>query len=201
MPLIETSYFIGEINIPNAGTGGPVDALVNRFIKLHEPRFLQLALGQSLYSAFMTGLGKAADGSYEKVDKGVPADDVAQKWKDLLNGKEYTGLDGRKYKWNGFIPLQDSATANESIIASYVYYYFMKNNATQTTGIGENQPNQENGVSVSPRFKMTSAWNKMHFEIGELIRFLKNNMATYTEWTYQDGYCSGQDLGFINPFI
>jgi hypothetical protein len=77
MPLIDTSYFIGERNIPNAGTGSPVDKLIAREILVNEGKFLKLALGNSLYSAFMTALGKNPDGSFENVDKGVPAAAVA----------------------------------------------------------------------------------------------------------------------------
>jgi hypothetical protein len=201
MPLIDTSYFIGERNIPNAGTGSPVDKLIAREILVNEGKFLKLALGNSLYSAFMTALGKNADGSFENVDKGVPAAAVPQKWKDLLNGKEYTGLDSRKYTWVGFIVLADDAAISESIIADYVFFQFMKNYSTLTTPMGEVKAGTENATAVSPKFKMTSVWNKMHFEINELVRFLRNNSSVYTEWTFQDGYCTTQDLGFLNPFL
>jgi hypothetical protein len=39
MPLIDLTYFVSEINIPNAGTGSPVDSLVTRLIGTMSPSF------------------------------------------------------------------------------------------------------------------------------------------------------------------
>jgi hypothetical protein len=201
MPLIDVTYFVGEINIPNAGTGGPVDSLVLRLIGDYESKFLRLALGEALYDSFMSGLELQADGTYNKADKGVAVDTVAQKWKDLLNGASYTDSNGQKRKWKGFVRLLDGSPALESPIAHYIYFYFMKTSATQTTSMGEAQANAENAQMVSPRFKMTAAWNRMHEEVRELLRFLKANITTYSEWTFEDQFCTLQDLGFINPFF
>jgi hypothetical protein len=201
MPLIDLTYFVSEINIPNAGTGSPVDSLVTRLIRDYEPKFLRLALGEALYDSFMTGLQLQADGSYNKVDKGVADPTIEQKWKDLLNGTDYTDSNGRKRKWKGFVRLLDGNPSLQSPIAQYVYFYFMKTSATQSTSMGEAQATVENATVISPRFKMTAAWNSMHGEVEELMRFLKANVTTYPEWTFEDQFCTLQDLGFINPFF
>jgi hypothetical protein len=205
MPLIDTSYFVGaELNLPGAGvSGNPSDTLLTMFIKEHETGFLVKALGRKLYRSFMTGLGlNQTTGAYANVTSGKAADAVDQKWKDLLNGKEYTDDAGNLQKWKGFIALSDDGnTLKQSIIANYIYYHFVRNNATQTSSIGEVAGTTENTTPVSPRFKVSSAWNKMHFEIKELFWFLQNNMEVYSEWQLIDGYKAMEDLSFINPFF
>jgi hypothetical protein len=204
MPLIDTTYFTGEINIPNAGVSGNAsDTLLIYFIKQFETEFLVKALGRNLYRGFMTALGlNVTTGAYANVANGKAADSVDQKWKDLLNGKEYTDQNGDLQKWKGFISLSDDGTTiKQSIIANYVYYWFMRNNASQTTSSGEAKGSSENSAPVSPRFKMCNAWNKMHYEIKELNRFLKNNMSVYSEWKWIHGRKAEQEFEFINPIF
>src|ERR1700694_783737 len=118
--LINTTFFVGNINIPGAGAGGPVDASLNWFIKNYETEFMRIALGGDLYFDFMTGLGLASDGSFSNVANGVAAVGTVQIWKDLLNGKEYTGMDARLHKWKGLVSVGDDAqTIKKSPIANY----------------------------------------------------------------------------------
>src|SRR4051812_6986448 len=63
----------------------------NRLIKI---------LGRSLYDAFIDACFTVADGIY--TPKGN--DLIAQRWKDLRDGVEYT-MNGRTYKWEGMIKL------------------------------------------------------------------------------------------------
>ena len=85
--LIDRTYFVGEINIPN--TNGANGDVLDLFIDKYEAEFLQKALGYELYKEFKNGLVQ---------------DPVAQKWRDLLEGAEYT-FNSRLHKWNGLISL------------------------------------------------------------------------------------------------
>lgn len=87
MPLIDRSYFIGDINIANTHKVD-IGERLDWFIEKHETPLLQDLLGYSLYKAFMAGL------------QGAPVD---QKWTDLLQGAEYTDLGGKLKKWMGLV--------------------------------------------------------------------------------------------------
>lgn len=87
MPLIDRSYFIGELDIPNTHTA-EIQERLDWFIEKHEPQLLRDLLGYPLSKAFMTGL------------MGAP---VEQKWIDLLEGVEYTDLYGNVHKWMGLV--------------------------------------------------------------------------------------------------
>ena len=160
--LIDISYFIGQINVPNAAKVDVGEELL-AFVDKYESEFLEDVLGYPLAKAFTTGL---AAGSPDA------------KWTDLLAGKEYTSINNKVEYWKG---LRDS-TKKTSPIANYVYYWWMRNGVTKTTSVGEVMPEGENSKRVSPARKMISAWNEMSERIDGLICFLEANKATYPEW-------------------
>lgn len=75
-----------------------------------------------------------------------------------------------------------TGTSKQSPIANYVYFWFMKNNASQTTGMGEKNTNAENAGPGNPGLKMVRAWNEMSRWVMELRYFLRSNAAVYPEW-------------------
>lgn len=87
--IIDHSYFIGEINLPQTTTPEG-QAAITQFITIYEKQLLQMALGYELWKAFTDGLEIAP---------------VPQKWLDLLSGKEFTTLSGKPKKWEGLIIL------------------------------------------------------------------------------------------------
>jgi len=62
-----------------------------------------------------------------------------------------------------------------SMIANYVYYWWMRNEATQTAGVGEVMTKTENSYRTSPATKMIKAWNDMVDMVWECMRFLQRN--------------------------
>lgn len=84
--LIDRSYFIGELNIPNTNQPA-IGGLLDAFIQKYEPLFLEKVLGYALYQALIAGYS-------------VPSPD--QKWIDLVQGVEYTSC-GRLTKWKGLV--------------------------------------------------------------------------------------------------
>lgn len=74
---------------------------------------------------------------------------------------------------------QSTGIYKKSPIANYVYYWFMRNNATQTTAMGEVAANNENAVNVSGEKKMVRAWNDMIHVIRELQEYLYSNRVLY----------------------
>lgn len=49
----------------------------------------------------------------------------------------------------------------KQIIANYVYFWYMRDQATQTVGMGEAKPKGENATMVSGTDKSVRAWNEM----------------------------------------
>ena len=88
--LINSIYFIGDINVPNTDSEAVVEAL-DFFISKYEPDLIQKALGYGFYKAFMQGITV------------VSPTVIEQRWIDLIYGVEYTNSYGNLSKWRGLI--------------------------------------------------------------------------------------------------
>jgi len=75
----------------------------------------------------------------------------------------------------------------ESPIADYVYFYWVKDNVSQTQSTGEKRNKQEHGVDVSPKYKMAKAWNDMVEKNLVLRDLLITFYNVYPEWQMQSG--------------
>lgn len=286
--LIDISFFFGELNIAqkteSAGSLG-------LFIEDMEPRLLTDLLGYELWKAFMTGLAEPT---------------VADKWRWLLFGKEFTKRNGVLSFWRGLInnapgisvaaipgqlkdadpiyfkigdgepntpvagtsrysnPLLENlpisqirvhrndfgflrptnhfvkntedaffdlispdvfgdteeftvflkiadpgitltnssatGTKKTSPIANYVYWHWMADQATVTTGTGEKASAAANAVDASPARKMVRAWNQMVDWNCELVEFLLSNPADYPEFQNHYGRMPADLLKYQNTF-
>lgn len=78
----------------------------------------------------------------------------------------------------------------QSPIANYVYYHFMENSYTHTTGMGEKKTAAENATVANPVLKMVRAWNEMSRWVIELRYYLRANSALYPEWQ-NSWFCYG----------
>lgn len=87
MSLIDRTYFVGELNIPNTSQAA-IGSAVDLFIEQYEEKLLNDVLGYTLYKALKAGL------------QDVP---VAQKWTDLIEGVEYTDPVNKTRKWQGLV--------------------------------------------------------------------------------------------------
>lgn len=143
MPLIDASYFIGGINLPNISQPAVLENL-DVFINKYEKKFLKLLLGDALYDLFIAGIAE---------------DPIAEIWTDLKS-------------------LLVNSQDKESPIANYVYYYYTRDRATQTVGMGEVKPSGENGSIASPVTKQVRAWNEMV----DFVRGFELDMEIYPEW-------------------
>lgn len=263
MALIDKSYFFGSLSLPIASTD-PGASSFNVLMNQCEKKLLADLLGYELNKAFQAGL---------------LVDPIADKWNDLLYGKEYT-FEDRLKKWDGFIMLGDgiAATINnsgfvdivvnrgttydpaadqsvatippsfvgssfifhkrgygplrsveytvvgnqltltggktfadedtyfyqkeisvsisvedgiipQSPIANFVYYNWMKQNASFTTASGEKTIKNPIAVNSTPVAKMMEAWNEMADWNKKLVEFLRVNETVYPEFKsyYNDG--------------
>ena len=187
--IIDQSYFVGEINIP--GTDKPdVQERLTWFIAKYEPVLLRALLGHTLYKAFLAGKGAGE----------VPGE---QRFLDLLNGVEFSTGSRTEY-WPGLI--QPGEGYGRSLIANYVYYWYMRDQASQTTAVGEAQAGTDGAARVSPALKMVRAWNEMSASIDELFVFLSANMATYPEWDVDvavvfEPFCHHQPVQSVSEIL
>lgn len=163
MSLIDSSYFIGEIAIPN------IDQRPNTIqdnIDKYEKEILICLLGQKLYDEFIAGLA---------ITPTVP-----QIWLDLKDGKDfilpYNGHDVT-LKWNGFVNADKI-----SLIAYYVYYQIRYEEISTTTSVGEVRGKVENSELVNETRKMLNAWRKFLHLYGELV--YSENGVDYPRYNY-----------------
>lgn len=160
MPLIDTSYFFGDLNI---GQKSEVAGSLSEFILEYEDRLLNDLFGYAFKKVYDTGIGASTE-----------------KYVAIRDGKEYTNRSGQLAKWRGL--KYTIGTVKKSPIANYVYWHWMQNEASSTTGTGEVKLNAQNATSVSPAGKMVRAWNEMVQMVYELIEFLLSNENDYPEF-------------------
>ena len=186
MSLIDTSYFVGDIALPN------LDQVENTFqvnMDTYEEEALRSLLGYQLYTAFIAGIAEVTP---------------AQKWIDLRDGAEFTfEVNGITVtdKWEGLINVQKI-----SFISYYVYAKYRDINKSSTTSIDEVQGLPENATNVNYTTKVMDAWNKGVDLYGETplfsgfskysttyeyftdypsaYNFLNANRADYDNWVF-----------------
>lgn len=161
MSIINASYFVGELNIPNTNNAGALER-INFFISKYEKEYLMKVLGVGCYNDFIEALN---------------ADPVIEPWLSLKNGKDFTNQQGILIHYFGL-----ANDDKKSPLANYVYYHYQRDAYTQTAGVGEVQSKAENATVVTPAYKMESAWNDMIKQTQVLIEFLYVNNADYPKF-------------------
>jgi len=118
MYLIDNTYFTGKYEIPNVlESNNGVSELLNQFIEIEVPLFLQGLLGFELFTELESHI---TDGALDN--------DAPQKWLDLVNGVDYDGK-----RWNGLI--YTIGSNNKSLLANYVWCkYFTDKNRIDGNG-------------------------------------------------------------------
>jgi hypothetical protein len=160
MQLIDKSYFVGERLIY------PKDEALDLFIIQREPEFLIHVLGYGFYQE----LAAAVDAS--------PSIGLAQHWIDLRDGVNYT-YHTYPIRWRGLVEV----TPKRSPIADYVYYWYRRDQLTQTTSMGEKKTATENSLNADAGQKMVLAWNEMCEWIWDLRAYLNTSgTSVYPNW-------------------
>lgn len=149
--IITTAYFLNKnVFIPNAvvqpSIGSNTPNSLNQLqaeIDEREDELLLSFLGQAqkteLYDQFET------DGSWKPT--------ALQKWKDLVDGVDFDTK-----HWNGL--RYTIGTKKISLIAYYVYFWYLKEDYATYSTTGIQVAQAENAISQLPNEKQVSAWNK-----------------------------------------
>jgi len=156
--LIDTSFFVGEINIPNTGKLEVQESLTH-FITKYETDLLQQLLGHGLWKSYN-------------------ADNETPRFVELINGIEY---DNGTKSWGGLVRI--NGTTKLSLIANYIYYHWLKDKEIWNSGIGSVKPTPNQAINMSPGLKMVEAWNDMSKQICEFYDYMSfSKTSVYPEW-------------------
>lgn len=146
MYIINAFYFQGDKAIPNAlELNSSVNEVLEYFIDNKVRLLLKNALGYELFAEL---------DSY--IVNGVLDVNAPQKWLNLVNGCEFT-LNSKTFKWQGL--KYTEGTVKISLLADFVYYYFIENEAIKNTGVGLVNVNSKNAKNVSYNSTLTKHWN------------------------------------------
>jgi hypothetical protein len=215
-PLIDRSYFEGELNIGQVNQQEVEDELVE-FIRRHEYDFMVKLMGLPLYNAFYAGMqGSVIDTRWQvmaygkffvldstKVKTGIVRDSLNRWWSipdDNYFDKMPVSYRGLLKRPNNTLndELLNSGYGPTSPIAKYVYYWWMRSHATSSGGVGESIQKTHNGTTVSNTQKMCQFWNEMRQSVLDFYYFLDMNIADYPEYDIDP---SGRfSPGTINQF-
>lgn len=150
--LIDSSYFIRDINLPYEGSATQI---IEQDIPLYEGEYLRKVLGVAFADLFI-------------------ANQTDQRFIDLKNGKSY----GTEYYWQGLV----NTTMKTSPIANYVYYNHVRNNAQKLGASGAYVSKSENATMVSPVDKLSLAWQGMAKMNWDMYDYLVANADVYPEF-------------------
>ena len=184
MYLIDETYFIKELSVPNINE---MDAdnltILTQYVDEFARKLLKDALGYDLFKELDTNITNGV------LDAGAP-----QKWLNFVNGCEYT-KDGKTYKWNGLIFTE--GLHKSSLLAKFVFYHWLKDNVTTITGTGEKSIKSVNADSVNTNQRLVTVWNDFVSE------YQGSNTRFPTVW-YKgatkviDWFGSGESLGYVS---
>lgn len=138
MYIIDDTYFQKELNVPNVNemdsdTLTSLNISIDRYVR----QFLQDALGYALFTELDSYI---TDGV---LDSGAP-----QKWRYLVNGKD---------QWKGL--KFEEGTYKGSILAKYVFYFWLKDAVSLLTGTGEKTITATDALAVNSTQRLTNVWN------------------------------------------
>jgi len=170
MSFISSTYFTGEILIPNAST----EAQLTQAMTQYEKEILIKLLGYPLYTLLQADLDESGDPQ-------------TQIYTDLVDGAEFTHtFNGEEYtlKWEGL-----RNTAKISLIAYYVFYKFVERDVARYHGTGFGQASKgKDWERASPLYRMCDVWSRMRELYGKI------------PYRYKDWYkypVKGEDLGYV----
>lgn len=166
MLIVTTSDFVGDITIAQVEQNN-IAADVNQFIVKYEAEYLLKVLGYTLLTAYNAG-----------ITANTPL------YLALRDGGTYVDLYGETVYYRGL----------KEAIVNYVYYQYMKNNTTFTTGSGEKEV--QKAQAASSMDKQVQAWNRMVSVNKSLRAFLRTDTNYgFISYAYNDMFVYINTLG------
>ena len=162
MPITDLTYYKAELSIPSSqtsvsdtATGVRVD--LNQFISQYEREALIKTLGYTLYAEFIAEFDVNAN------DVWTIKSAAAQKWKNLLNGLEYTiNSDTVNYRGMIFTEPYSGTDLKRSFMAYYIYFHYLNDNMEDYAGTGISELAAKNATRTSPIPKSIRSWRRFY---------------------------------------
>lgn len=174
--IIDTSYFVGDIVIPNLNQPA-IRTSLERVINETEKDVLESVLGYELYKKLLATPNESRIVS-------------------IIEGVEFTNTKGKIKKWTGL-----KNADKKSPLALFSYYWYQRQNVTQTTSVGEVLAMPENSANKPSIHKLVTAWNKA-------VELIGNSKEPNIGSLYNYMYCSGlypewdfQEVKYINAWF
>lgn len=147
MYIIDETYFTRKYAIPNTNEAQTeakdnLELFINQCVR----QLLRDALGVDLFNELD---GFIVEGVFDE-------DTAPDKWKDFVLGKEYT-LNDVKLKWPGII--SEEGLFKQSLLVPYVFHFWLENEFSIQSGVGEVVVNAKNAKNVNPTQSLVSSWN------------------------------------------
>jgi len=169
MYIIDDTYFqapkreIANLDEADSKAFAQLELLIDEKCRLLLLSFLSVEQAQELDGYLVDGIFPI-----DPLDPVI----VPQKWVDLVNGKTYE-KNGVDLIWTGLI--YEKGTYKGSLLADYAYYYWLTENVSYMTGVGDSKGNPKGANLVNPTQRVVNTWND----------FVK---AYQTVWSYSNGY-------------
>lgn len=190
MIFVDPSMFTGDIHIPNMDEACVQDFETFKLIAKWEKECLELVLGKCLFDQLMEQMEIKTEAETNRKYYALK-DNAPQEWKWLTEGRTYKkdddfvkhfsdlslcgcGCNSGKcehHVWDGFVTTTSTIvngkvmSFKESFLAYYIYFMWSFNNQSRTTGIGEQQPESKNSVTVTNKMKRIDAYNYFYSKV------------------------------------
>lgn len=151
MYIINDTYFQApKREIPNLDEAdSKAFAELEKLVDYYGRLFMSYILTPDELTEFNTFL---VNGIFPSITMGIP-----QKWIDLVNGVTYESNDV-DLVWNGLI--YSKGTYKGSVIADYVYSYWLESQVSYMTGVGDAKGQPKGAILVNPTQRYVNAWNE-----------------------------------------
>lgn len=181
--LIDISFFVEDIEVPNAAAQAEIKATLEASIVQYEKEVLIDLLGYKLYKELIAHTIVSGD----KFDK-------------LVNGEEFTfTFDGEiiETKWEGL-----KGFSKKSLIAYFVYFMHRKKHQSYNAGVSvEVEADTDNSSKASLYLHLVDIWNEFVYLYGDgcndehdnadpsAYNYLLAKASDFTNWkfTSQEG--------------
>lgn len=172
MKVIDKTYFqYGDMQIGQFGSQEVQDKLT-WYIDNYEPEILRLLLGNTVYNDLIAS-----------IDAATSPTDIPEPYYSLLYGADFLAPEGwgsaHQMHWDGLRSQKDS------LVAKYVYFYYLRSEATFLTGNGVTVPKLENATRVASNPLQRARWNEMVDQNKTLFAYMRSNMDLFPDWPYQ----------------
>ena len=142
--LIDATYFIGEIEIPNLNQPEVATDMLHS-ITLYEKEVLTDLLGYAMW---------------KDLQAAIAAPVVGDKWDKLINGEEFTYTPSNGVAittmWEGL-----KGADKKSLIAYFVYFKHREKRSSYNAGVGiEVEAKTDNSIQSSLYVKLVDIWNE-----------------------------------------